>query len=122
MQRWRSRACVAVTDDDDEAVTLRSTRSFEDAKDIEMQDLGGAGAKPHRPHQQQKSSKMHRKNQSSGGGSLRSKLVNPVSTLKHAGTYYNTEKLHVTRRWSTFHRAGTEGMSRAPEHSGFTIA
>lgn len=47
---------------------------------IEMDNL--------RSRQEMNSAKTHRKNLSSGGGSLRSKLVNPVSsTLKHSVTW-----------------------------------
>ncbi|ROW05855.1 hypothetical protein VMCG_05298 [Cytospora schulzeri] len=88
-QRAQDRRLGLITDEDDEAATLRSTKSFDEAKeDIEMQDLGGAGAKsPQSPEKQDHSPKSHRKNMSSGGGSLRRKLVNPVSTLKNAGTW-----------------------------------
>lgn len=78
---------LGIISDEDEATTLRSGKSFdEDMKDIEMQDFGDVGAKTSRAHRRQES-KTHRKNMSSGGGSLRSKLVNPVSTLRHAGTW-----------------------------------
>lgn len=47
---------------------------------IEMENLRSA--------QQLNSAKVHRKNMSSGGGSIRSKFVNPVSsTLKHSVTW-----------------------------------
>lgn len=74
-------------DDDDEAATLSSVKSLADIKDVEMQDLGGADAKPPHSHRHHNTSKIHRKNMSSGGGSLRSKLVNPVSTLRQAGSW-----------------------------------
>ncbi|KUI68382.1 Uncharacterized protein RSN1 [Cytospora mali] len=77
---------MGIITDDDEATTLRSIKSIDD-KDIEMQDLKEAGAKPPQSHRHNDPPKTHRKNLSSGGGSLRSKLVNPVSTLKHAGTW-----------------------------------
>ncbi|ROW02249.1 hypothetical protein VSDG_02488 [Cytospora chrysosperma] len=88
-QRAQDRRLGLITDEDDEAVTLRSAEGFDDVKeDIEMQDLGGAETKSPRSHgQQDHAPKVHRKNMSSGGGSLRRKLVNPVTTLKHAGTW-----------------------------------
>ncbi|KAI3397739.1 hypothetical protein diail_10392 [Diaporthe ilicicola] len=78
---------LGIITDDDEATTLRSIKSYDD-KDIEMQELDGqAGRAPHSRHQEDSAAKTHRKNLSSGGGSLRTKLINPVSTLKHAGTW-----------------------------------
>ncbi|KAJ0118093.1 DUF221 domain-containing protein [Diaporthe amygdali] len=78
---------LGIITDDDEATTLRSIKSYDD-KDIEMQDLDGNGGRaPHSQNEHDASPKTHRKNLSSGGGSLRSKLINPVSTLKHAGTW-----------------------------------
>lgn len=61
-----------------------ATRSFKSLDDdraaIELDDLQSA--------RQNDPSKTHRKNMSSGSGSLRSKLVNPVSTtLKHSVTW-----------------------------------
>ncbi|KAK7748577.1 hypothetical protein SLS53_000597 [Cytospora paraplurivora] len=86
-QKAQDRRLGLITDDDDdEATTLRTTRSFDESNQIEMQDLGAAAKSPV-SHLKEDATKAHRKNMSSGGGSFRSKLVNPVSTLKHAGTW-----------------------------------
>lgn len=69
--------CIAEEkiEEEDRPETAASTRGS-----IEMDNL--------RSRQQMNSARGHRKNLSSGGGSLRSKLVNPVSsTLKHSVTW-----------------------------------
>lgn len=79
---------LGILTDDDETTTLRSIKTYEDDKDIEMQDLNGPTELARSPRLQQDSvAKTHRKNLSSGGGSLRTKFYNPVSTLRHAGTW-----------------------------------
>ncbi|POS80680.1 DUF221 domain-containing protein [Diaporthe helianthi] len=87
-QRAQDRRLGIITDDD-ETTTLRSVKTYEDDKDIEMQELDGPAATARAPSSQPQNPavKTHRKNMSSGGGSLRTKLYNPVSTLKHAGNW-----------------------------------
>lgn len=65
---------------DEDGNSPQSHSSMEDDKAIELGDL--------RSQQQQDFQRGHRKNLSSGGGSLRSKIVNPMSsTLKHSVTW-----------------------------------
>lgn len=104
---------LGILSDDDETTTLRSIKTYDD-KDIEMQDLDGMAARaPSSQLHQDSASKTHRKNLSSGGGSLRTKLVNPVSTLKHAGTW--AVQSGNTMRNATLGRA-EENLKTAAEY------
>lgn len=65
---------------DEDGHSPQSNSSMEDDKAIELDNL--------KSQQQQDFQRGHRKNLSSGGGSIRSKFVNPVSTtLKHSMTW-----------------------------------
>lgn len=87
-QKDQDRRMGLYNDDDDDCIAEEKIEEEEDRPETAASNRGSIEMDNLRSRQQMNSARGHRKNLSSGGGSLRSKLVNPVSTtLKHSVTW-----------------------------------
>lgn len=87
-QKDQDRRMGLYNDDDDDCIAEEKIEEEEARPETAASNRGSIEMDNLRSRQQMNSARGHRKNLSSGGGSLRSKLVNPVSTtLKHSVTW-----------------------------------